>query len=464
MARPTSSRVPWARLASSLSALLALGAPSPSLGHGIHGHIHVTGWAIENLPPGELRELFADPEVKLAALAGSMFPDTGYARDASAREYAEYSHWEPFVESFIQKIRKDHGPRYDTQEKKKLIAFLMGAAAHGLQDELFDSTFLFEATQRDGVDQDKTDPGTDGFLVLDGHARLLPGDYLPIPELLPLFAKLPVVTDAALIEKHVNLVRTLYANAEFGWKVAAHNGTMMRPEMPWTSAHYLDFAVPGSLASEIRPTAAYMQAIWDRIHGRFSEASQVIHAWPETGRRLREADHTSVASWVTLIVGKAVTDGAATGALTDSGSTALGFDLRFTRWSGNGASRLVRFLATADYKPGETYSATLNSGASLVDGTKTTAAHSVQFQVECTTPADTRCPGRPEIENPVLDPLPPMPVVPSPDPAQPDPQLAASGCSATPATSGRTPGAGMGILMLALLGLLRRRRLFRDMQ
>lgn len=74
--------------------------------------------------------------------------------------------------------------------------------------------------------------GTDGFLVLDGHARLLPNDYLPIAELLPLFSTLPVVTDAALIERHVNRVRMLYVNEEFGRKVAAHSGTMMRPEMP----------------------------------------------------------------------------------------------------------------------------------------------------------------------------------------------------------------------------------------
>lgn len=457
MVRSTSSRAPWIRFVSSLSALIALTSPGLTLGHGLHGHIHVTGWAIENLPPGELRDLFADPEVKLAALAGAMFPDTGYARDADAREYAEYSHWEPFVESFIQKVRKDHGPRYDTQEKKKLIAFLMGAAAHGLQDELFDSTFLYEATQRDGVDQDKTDPGTDGFLVLDGHARLMPNDYLPLSELLPLFAKLPVVTDAALIEKHVNLVRTLYVNEDIGWKIAAHNGTMMRPEMPWTSAHYLDFGVPGSLASEIRPTAAYMQAIWDRIHDRFSEANLAIYSWPDKGRRLREADHKSVASWVTLITGKGVTDGAATGALTEAGGAGLGLDLRFTRWSGNGASRLVRFLATADYKPGETYTATLNSGAPLVDGTKTSAAHSVQFQIECTTPADSRCPVSPEIKNPVIDPPPPMPVPLTPLPPQPDPQSAASGCSATRTTGSGVLGTVLGVLLLALAGLRRGR-------
>ena len=31
--------------------------------HGIWCHVHVTGWAIENLPAGELKTFFDDPEV-----------------------------------------------------------------------------------------------------------------------------------------------------------------------------------------------------------------------------------------------------------------------------------------------------------------------------------------------------------------------------------------------------------------
>ena len=54
--------------------------------HGIWGHIHVTGWAIDHLPEGELRQFFSDPEVFNAALFGAAFADSGYAESGASRE------------------------------------------------------------------------------------------------------------------------------------------------------------------------------------------------------------------------------------------------------------------------------------------------------------------------------------------------------------------------------------------
>lgn len=61
-----------------LTLVVSLLAPSSALSHECWGHVHVTGWAIESLPPGLLRDFFADPEVVEAALFGAAFPDSGY--------------------------------------------------------------------------------------------------------------------------------------------------------------------------------------------------------------------------------------------------------------------------------------------------------------------------------------------------------------------------------------------------
>jgi hypothetical protein len=365
--------------------------PQRAGAHGLHGHIHVTGWAIENLPPGELRSIFDDPDVFRAALAGAMFPDTGYAIDRpAAREYAEYSHWEPFIERFIQHVRTTYGPTYDSKEEKMLVAFLLGCAAHGLQDELFDSTFLFEVEQRDGYGQDVADPGTDGFLVLDGLFRLLPSDYVPFEEVLPLFEALDQPIDHALIEEHVHLVRDAYVNDSLGPRYAQIYGRRVRPQIPWASENYLNMDVPGSLAAEIEPTMRHMEALWERLHGRFDEANLVVHRWPATPRRLRSADRRSAGSWVTLVFGKGVEQDSAMASLVDAAGAPHPFNLRYTRWGGT--SRLIRFLPTADLVSGGDYVATLEAGAELVDGSVTTHAHHHAFRVECDTVRDLRCP------------------------------------------------------------------------
>jgi hypothetical protein len=54
-----------------LVALCSALSPARAHAHGHIGHVHVTGWAIDSLPPGELRDFFAAPEVRAAALMGA---------------------------------------------------------------------------------------------------------------------------------------------------------------------------------------------------------------------------------------------------------------------------------------------------------------------------------------------------------------------------------------------------------
>jgi len=459
------------RLSVLITALVWL-LPATVSAHGVHGHVHVTGWAIDALPDGEVRTLLSDPEMRGAALMGAAFPDSGYAAtDAAledqARAYGEHAHWEPFIEDFIERMRTTYGPTYDTREERLLVAFLMGCAAHGLQDELFDSTFLFEVEQRDGAGQAEADPGTDGFLTQDGYFWMVPSDYVPVDDLLPLFAGLSEDVDSAVIAHGVGNIR-VYVNDIIGPSIAEANGEMYRPLIPWAAGHYLDAGVPGSLRAEIVPTARYMEAIWERLHGRFDDSQLVIHAWPDAPRRLREADATSVASWVTLILGQGIENSGATGSFIDDVSAAHPHTLDYTRWGGEGTSRIVRFLPSVDLTPGDFYTVTLDPGATLVDGAVTTVAHAHRFQVDC--PDEATCPPLGDLPDPAIDPPPP----PDPPDAGPvDAGIDASADSSGPTDAGVPPatedGCGcrasgspgsssLGLLLLVALGLSRPRR------
>ncbi len=413
-----------------LLGLLVL-APRLLQAHGLHGHVHVTGWAIENLPPGELKEMFADPDVFRAALSGAMFPDTGYATDqAGSRDYAEAAHWEPFIERFIQRVRSTYGPSYETKEEKMLVAFLLGCAAHGLQDELFDSTFLHEVEEQDGPGQEVADPATDGFLILDGYFRLLPGGYFPVDELVPLYANVNPIIDSNLISFHINLVRNAYVNDSIGARAAMNNGRRYRRYIPWASDNYLRMETPGSLAAEVEPTLRHMLALWERLHGRFEEANLVVHAWPEAPRRLRSADHTRVSSWITLVLGKGIEEGSANAQLLDEGGNALPMRLRYTRWGGT--SRLVRFQPTADLAPAAFYRARIEPGARLVDSAITVLSHEHDFQVDC---GDTQpCEPVTVTDDPVIALADPT-VTPTRSPSPSPPATASETPSPTPTSS-----------------------------
>ncbi|RLB52715.1 MAG: hypothetical protein DRJ42_14020 [Deltaproteobacteria bacterium] len=451
--------------------LLTVAVPATATAHGVHGHVHVTGWAIDALASGEVRTLLSDPEMRGAALMGAAFPDSGYAAtDAAledqARAYGEHAHWEPFIEDFIQRVRATYGPTYDTREERLIVAFLMGCAAHGLQDELFDSTFLYEVEERDGAGQAEADPGTDGFLVQDGYFWMVPSDYVPIDDLLPLFVGLSEDVDAEVIRHSVGNLG-IYVNDVIGPSIAEANGEMYRPVIPWAAAHYLDAGVAGSLRAEIVPTALYLEAIWQRLHGRFDDSEVVIHAWPDAPRRLRTAEATSVASWVTLVLGKAVQNGSATGTFVDDAAVPHPFTLAYTRWGGEGTSRIVRFQPDADLVPGAWYTAALAAGATLVDGSVTTGMHSHRFQVDCSD--EMTCPPLGMLPEPAIDPPPPPP--PPADAGGVDSGTLDAGGDASPdagaaldATSGcgcgtaGEPAGGLGFVGVVLALLVRRRR------
>jgi hypothetical protein len=381
-------------LSLSLMALTLLLAPAASA-HGIHAHIHVTGWAIEALPDSELRDFFQDPEVMNAALFGAAFTDSGYwplsgEMGEVARTYSEHTHWEPFIRDVVTWIRDNDPPPWTSLESRKRAAFFMGCASHGMQDELFDSLFLHQVHDHDGGDQDGADPASDGFLILDGHLRFYPQPYMPMETLLTLYEVLDVEVTQTVIEAAVNKMIGVYVNDDFGPELARTIGESSKETLPWTYDHYMDETIPGSLLSEIPPTMGYIQAIWARLHGTFDPNTVVVGTYPAPGLRLLGIGADSPDSWVTFVYGAGVErEGPAHAWLDDAGAP-VPFTRDGTRW-GASWTRLHSLRPTQELPRGTWMTAQLPSATTLIDGATTTTPYEHLFQTPCEADDDPRC-------------------------------------------------------------------------
>ena len=382
-------------LTRTLVALMLLVATSPAMAHGIHAHIHVTGWAIEALPDGELRDFFSEPEVMNAALFGAAFTDSGYwplsgGMGEIARAYSEHTHWEPFIQDVVTWIRENDPPPWTSLESRKRAAFFMGCASHGMQDELFDSLFLHQVHHHDGGDQDGADPASDGFLILDGHLRFHPEPYMPMGTLLTLYEGLDVEVTETVIEAAVDKMMGVYVNDDFGPELAKAIGEESMEDLPWTYDHYMDESIPGSLRSEIAPTMGYIQAIWARLHGTFDPNDVVVGTYPAPEMKLLGIGADVPDSWVTFVYGAGVLNEGPLHTWTRDEGEALAFTRHGTRWGGT-FTRLHSLRPTEDLPEGTWMRASLPEGSRLIDERETSVPFTHTFQTPCIDDDDPRC-------------------------------------------------------------------------
>lgn len=229
-----------------------VGVVSMCFGHGINGHINVTQWSLKESEP--IRE-WRLPDCQNAMVFGSAFPDTGYA---VSHAYGELTHWTPFLSAFIESVRDSQ--TVDVRTK----CFVVGLAAHGLQDEIFDTFFLEQVEHFDGAGQDIVDPGLDAIMVVDGVAQAKPDIYVPTDQLIQVLAShFGVEVEPSVIEEGARRVKLAVID-HFG-PIAENYAREHRDALAWAEAHYLDPAIVGSLASEVEPTRGYAEAVWARL-------------------------------------------------------------------------------------------------------------------------------------------------------------------------------------------------------
>ncbi len=110
----------------------------PVSANGNYSHNWIAMDSLNYVEKGDLRDLLTREDLLVMLRNGAMYPDGGYGIDD---DYGEISHWEPFHLTYLDWIRTQFKPPW-SDEAAQHIAFLMGMAAHGLSDQLYDGMYL----------------------------------------------------------------------------------------------------------------------------------------------------------------------------------------------------------------------------------------------------------------------------------------------------------------------------------
>jgi hypothetical protein len=258
-------------------AAFASAAP-PARAAGIVTHAWMGLDAIDHVETTGLRTLLDAHRDQVRA--GAEFPDGGYwTRDFATPggDYGEEAHWQRFIDAYAAQLRDDPScaPLTDPAGPcAPAIAHLMGAAAHGMGDEVWD--WLFEPNGPGfGESYLPSDfaqfVGPGGLEVqldivaIARHAR--PTGATPaIPSPSTIGAAFVAIgradIDPAALTVGDNFL-DLERFAESTW--APQHIDALERAMPWTSAHVITAA--GGVDFAARAIAGYYETIWGHLLG-----------------------------------------------------------------------------------------------------------------------------------------------------------------------------------------------------
>ena len=262
--------------------LVLLAFAAPSFGAGVTTHAYMAEAGVAMVQDAKLAALLEANNDAL--LSGGAYPDGGYAYGG----YGEESHWQRFINAYIAEIRSrsDCGDLADPAGPcAKVIAHMLGAAAHGMGDELWD--WLFEPAMADHAES-PTHPvwrqdlpgfaelsGTTPFnltntseYVMDIIALVDGGRLSKLGTFPPPFDDL-LATYHSIKRDDVNQQgiaggNSLIMAAQLGERSGlGEEYARVKLTMPWSSAHM--FTAPGGVFFNGKAIAAYYEAIWHRL-------------------------------------------------------------------------------------------------------------------------------------------------------------------------------------------------------
>ncbi len=265
-----------------LAALVA-SQPLVAVANGQTTHVWITEEALRLLPAGELGDLLASPELRDPLINGAMFPDGGYA---TGDDYGELAHWEPFQQAYLAWIRGQFSPPYDQGEAAAHVAFLMGMASHGMADENFDSLFMERSRRHDPgwqTENSDLDTASDVLFAARVGGIVAPNPWLPTAQLVELFAtELGYEVAAETIEQGHDRLFVALSFVEWA-RTDEERLAAFAADFPWSEAHLVDAAVPGSPPREAEVVAGYWQDLWQRLHSPELWSDPVLDFVPGDG-------------------------------------------------------------------------------------------------------------------------------------------------------------------------------------
>ncbi|MCB9664912.1 MAG: Ig-like domain-containing protein [Alphaproteobacteria bacterium] len=349
-----------------LSLALLASVPAHACGQSTHAWIGIE--AVEHLPAGELRTLLEAPDRFPFRVLGSMFPDGGYS-PLVQDGYGETAHWPPFQDTYLDWIKETWDPPY-TGEAADHVAFLMGLAAHGMADQIFDGVYLTRGLLYDGSEQfGEADLSSDVAMVGLVGAQPMVDDVVPYDVLDLVFDRYGQDADVAKMRRGV--ASLFVAIAAVG--ASADDEAVQaqrRAQLPWTNANLEDPAIPCSPACIQPAVAAYWQTLWDRLHDRFDvQAHPIFWSSPADGAYAHPTDALSIESQLSVAFARSVDLATFTADLvtvTDADGVVHPVDFRFYY---RDRSNVLNVWPTEDWADDATYTLTIADGAKAWDGT-----------------------------------------------------------------------------------------------
>ncbi len=374
---------------------LLLGAsllgPTDAAANGNYSHLWAALDGLNYLPPGELRDLLTQPELKQMLQNGANFPDGGYAVGDG---YGEISHWEPLHLAYLEWIRATYQPPWSA-EATQHIAFLMGMVAHGMSDQLYDGMFLERHKYYDPFIGDVPMLGLDGatdscFAAIQGPIEV-PKTWVPADVMAPFYLE----TDG-----HTVLPKTI----ETGQKLVAaaimiSNDAVTHPDKvveyttmyPYACQQQNNIEIPGTIPTHGAVIARFWAVMWDRLHGKEAWDQPLLGTFFTTSQPWAQTlDSANPDSWVSFAMPFGLdpsTVNNTTVVVKDSQGNLHPVQVKvYYGWN----SHLVNLMPQQDWAADTDYTVTVSGEIKSWDGHLLTTTHTFDFS---TKPA----PEQPEI-------------------------------------------------------------------
>lgn len=313
-------------------------------------HIFMSERAIDHVQNEELKSLIA--EQRNVLLWASWYPDSGYP---GGNEYGEHSHWSPFLNGYLEYIRDEIGPEHS--DYRMLVAHLLGAASHGMEDQVFDQIFLDKTQEVDASGQETLDFGLDVICMYDYKRDrfnvplevMADNDkYTPVAHLLKVYEKQGM--NYRDIEGQILRGQSLLATGMSGVRTISRLFRQsVKKRSPWAVKHY--YEAPGGVEHNAKIIAAYWEALWERLNGRPDDF--VLATFPEDGAAIPSTDHTTVDSSIAVFFSRKYDRATVNGdtfIVADAGGKKIDGDFQW----GYG-SNVLKFAPAADLSPGTEY-------------------------------------------------------------------------------------------------------------
>lgn len=350
--------------------LTALFHAPAALACGQSTHIWVGIHAVDHLPEGELKELMSQEAVFPWLVNGAMFPDGGYS-PLTQNGYGETAHWEPFQTAWMARVRTDFGPDFTDPAADGRIAFLMGLAAHGLADQIFDGIYLTRSLFYDGQERwdryGNVDTSTDIAMTAAVGPMPIVDDVVPYDDLVSTFANYGQPVDRSTIELgQLSLRIAVQYVGNVGQSAEAEE---YKAQYPWANGHLTDPTKPGNAGCMSEAVAAYWLTLWDRLHERYDpDATPVIYTWP----RPEEANHPHAASDIESQIGavfaRAVdTDTLGEGRIVVTDEEGAEHPVTWRMYYGDNTN-VLNLWPTTDWADDMDYTVTVQPGVTSFDG------------------------------------------------------------------------------------------------